>query len=497
MKFARWSVHFSAPSKHAANGFKRLKVKLCSLLMGAMKTVHFPRWAEVLDRAQLDEKIRQGYRITIRWYLSWCAQERVACSVESARQFVEWAKAEKGANDWVVERWKEAIRWFFETAKEQVVAERRMEHADGTRQRRLRGGVVSEGQDGEAGRAARRLGRGSIAYLEQRDLEAEERLTPLTEDERKIVSVMRRKGMALRTERAYVGHYRDFARQSGLADGSIIRAEQLKLYLDYLAMERVVAASTQKQALNALVFIGQTVFGVELGDIGEYVRAKKRKRIPVVLTKDEVRELFAQLDGEKLLMAKLQYGAGLRISELCRLRIQDLDMDRNQLVVRSGKGGKDRVAPLPELLRTGIEAQLSEVRSLFEADLLRSDLAGVYLPEALARRHTKAGRDWRWQWLWPSKRISIDPRSGLQRRHHMLANAYQRVISESAKRANFNKRVTSHVLRHSFATHSLEDGTDIRTVQDLLGHSDIESTQIYLHVMQKPGVGVRSPLETL
>lgn len=216
-----------------------------------------------------------------------------------------------------------------------------------------------------------------------------------------------------------------------------------------------------------------------------------------MLTKDEVRELFAQLDGEKLLMAKLQYGAGLRISELCRLRIQDLDMDRNQLVVRSGKGGKDRVAPLPELLRTGIEAQLSEVRSLFEADLLRSDLAGVYLPEALARRHTKAGRDWRWQWLWPSKRISIDPRSGLQRRHHMLANAYQRVISESAKRANFNKRVTSHVLRHSFATHSLEDGTDIRTVQDLLGHSDIESTQIYLHVMQKPGVGVRSPLETL
>lgn len=262
-------------------------------------------------------------------------------------------------------------------------------------------------------------------------------------------------------------------------------------------MERAVASSTQKGALNALVFIAQSVFGLELGDIGDFVRAKNRKRIPVVMTKEELRLFFQQLSGEKLLMARVQYAAGLRVSDLCRLRVQDLDLQRNQLVVRCGKGHKDRVAPLPELLKSELEAQLSVVRSLFDEDLQRSDLAGVYLPEALARRHKNAGRDWCWQWVWPSREISTDPRSGLRRRHHVLNGTYQDVVSNAGKRAQLTKRITSHTLRHSFATHLLEDGVDIRTVQDLLGHKHIETTQIYLHVMQKPGAGVRSPLETL
>jgi len=262
-------------------------------------------------------------------------------------------------------------------------------------------------------------------------------------------------------------------------------------------MERAVASSTQKGALNALIFIAEQVFELKVGDIGDFVRAKNRKRIPVVMSKEETRRFFAALSGEKLLMARLQYAGGLRVSELMRLRVKDLDLDRCQVVVRCGKGGKDRVAPLSGKLVVELEDHLSRVRELFEGDRNRADLAGVYLPEALARRHANAGKDWRWQWLWPSREISRDPRSGLRRRHHVLDGVYQDAVSRAGKRAGLNKRVTSHTLRHSFATHLLEDGVDIRSVQDLLGHKSVETTQIYLHVMRKPGAGVRSPLDSL
>ena len=262
-------------------------------------------------------------------------------------------------------------------------------------------------------------------------------------------------------------------------------------------MGREVSSSTQKQALNALVFVAEKVFELELGDIGDFARAKNRKKIPVVMSKAETLRFFAQMRGEKCLMAQVQYSTGLRISELCRLRVMDLDFERNQIVVRNGKGGKDRVVPLSDKLIAPLQAHLKEVRELFELDLLDESIAGVYLPAALARRHRNAGKDWRWQWLWPSRKISSDPRGGLRRRHHILPNAYQRAVHDAAKRAGLTKRITSHTLRHSFATHLLEDGVDIRTVQDLLGHASVETTQIYTHVMQKPGVGVRSPLDNL
>jgi integron integrase len=324
-----------------------------------------------------------------------------------------------------------------------------------------------------------------------------ERVEGHTADEIAILTVMRRRGMALTTERSYLSWYRDFVRQCGAAAGSGMQASQVKAFLDYLAMERAVASSTQKQALNALVFVAQQVFKVELGEIGEFVKAKSRKRIPVVMSKDETRRFFAKLKGEKLLMAKVQYASGLRVSELMRLRVQDLDLERNQVVVRSGKGGKDRVAPLSERLIETLAVHLEGVRELFQADAKRADLAGVYLPEALARKHGNAGRDWRWQWLWPSREVSADPRSGVPRRHHVLPPVYQGHVRQAGIKAGLNKRVTSHTLRHSFATHLLEDGVDIRTVQDLLGHKQVETTQVYLHVMQKPGAGVRSPLDSL
>ncbi|HAV14052.1 MAG TPA: integron integrase [Opitutae bacterium] len=477
------------------------------------KVIHFPRWAEVLANSKLESKAREGYKVTIRWYLSWCARQAVGCSTQSAQDFVDWAKAEKKASDWMVDRWKAAIRWFFLTAKEQALG--RPEEGDLITEA---GGL--RGKEGESGPArpgkpitppckgvasgnenAETSGSGNVVapverYESMNDTFAE-RIEGRSEDEVSILKVMRRRGMALTTERNYLRWYRDFLRHSGLSAGLEINAKQLKSFLDYLAMERSVSSSTQKLALNALVFIAQTVFELDIGNIGDFVRSKNRKKIPVVMCKEETRRFLSHIKGEKLLMAKLQYAAGLRVSELLRLRVQDLDLRRNQVIVRCGKGSEDRIAPLSEKLIADIEAHLLMVRSLFEQDLVNKDLSGVYLPEALTRKHKSAGRDWRWQWLWPSREISRDPRSGLRRRHHVLPQVYQAAVRKAGIDAGLNKRITSHTLRHSFATHLLEDGVDIRTVQDLLGHKSVETTQIYTHVMQKPGVGVWSPLDSL
>ena len=438
-----------------------------------MNRVHFPRWAEVLERADLPDCERHSFRVTLRWYLSWCRRRSLGCTFDSAREFVEWARQEKNASEWMVERWREAIRWFFRTGRQQMV---------GTGGREAPGGFE----------------RGLNAEMDsvENDTDAE-RINPTNEDERKILDVMRRRGMALKTERTYLRWFRDYSRWSRIATALEMQPETIKNYLSHLAMDRQVASSTQKQALNALVFVAQSVFAIDMGDISDFCRAKNRKKIPVVMSKDETRAFFAELSGDHLLMGKLQYSAGLRVSELLRLRVQDLDLERNQLVVRCGKGGKDRVAPLSDRLIADVRAHLKEVRDVFDEDLKRTGLDGVYLPEALARRHSNAGKDWRWQWLWPSREISTDPRSGRRRRHHVLPQVYQGAVSRAGKRAGLNKRVTSHTLRHSFATHLLEDGVDIRTVQDLLGHKSVETTQVYLHVMQKPGAGVRSPLDSL
>lgn len=425
-----------------------------------MKYVSFPRWAEILRQSDLPSKTQDGYLVTIRWYLSWCRGQGTGCTVASARAFMDWAVKEKKPAEAIVEVWRAAINWFFRTAKAQC-------------------GQINDGN-----------GPGL------NDTDAE-RIEGRNDDERRILSVMRHRGMALKTEQSYLRYYRDFVRERGLTGPGGLRADEIKLYLDYLAMDRAVSSSTQKGALNALIFVAEKVFEQPVGDLGGFVRARNRKKIPVVMSKDELRRFFSKLSGEKLLMARLQYATGLRVSELLRLRIQDLDFDRFQVQVRQGKGGKDRVAPLPERLIDEMREHLVQVRQWFEEDRRNPAVAGVYLPEALARRHSRAGEDWRWQWVWPSREISRDPRSGVRRRHHVLDNAYQRIVSEGGKRAGLNKRVTSHTLRHSFATHLLEDGVDIRTVQDLLGHKNIETTQIYLHVMRKPGAGVRSPLDSL
>ncbi|TVP75938.1 MAG: integron integrase [Puniceicoccaceae bacterium] len=445
-----------------------------------MKALHFPRWAEVLEVSKLPQQEQKSFKVTIRWYLSWCQQNSEQCTCENARKFVDWAQQEKNAQKWAVDRWKAAIQWFFLTGKAQQAGF----------------GPVGSLVGGSNGNQKRRAASLHSGYASLNDTDAE-RARAGNEDEASILDVMRRRGMALKTERNYLGWYRDFLKYSGLRRGIEMDAPKLKDYLSYLAMERQLAAATQKQALNALVFVAQQVFQMNLGEIGDFVRAKNRKKIPVVMSQAETRRFLGCLKGEKLLMARLQYASGLRVSELMRLRVQDLDLERNQITVRCGKGNKDRVAPLSEKLVGALKAHLEAVRVLFEEDLKRGDLAGVYLPEALSRKHKNAGRDWRWQWVWPSREISKDPRSGRLRRHHVLDRAYQSVIRKAGIDAGINKRITSHTLRHSFATHLLENGTDIRTVQDLLGHKNVETTQIYTHVMQKPGMGVRSPLDSL
>lgn len=314
--------------------------------------------------------------------------------------------------------------------------------------------------------------------------------------ERTMITVLRRKGLAIRTEKTYLAWCRRFAEHMNISNPLQASEDHISQYLDMLATEAKVTAATQKQALNALVFLLRDVAGRADLDIGGFCKAKARKRIPVVLSRDELKELFAHLSGRYLIMAKIQYGAGLRVSELIRLRVKDVDLQRGQIIVRGGKGDKDRMTPLPESMEDALVAHLNELKVLHRKDRA-ADLPGTYLPDALARKFLHAGKEWPWQWVWPSRELSRDPRSGVIRRHHVLERPYQSAIKRAASEAGISKRTTSHSLRHSFATHLLESGTDIRTVQDLLGHAHVETTMVYLHVMKKPGVGSMSPLDSL
>lgn len=306
--------------------------------------------------------------------------------------------------------------------------------------------------------------------------------------------VIRFKRFSPRTEEAYIHWIRRFILWSGKRHPKEMGAVEVNGFLGHLALNEGVAASTQNQALNALVFLYGQVLGQELGAIGEFARAKRPERLPVVLSREEVRALLARLEGTQQLIGRLLYGTGLRLLEGLRLRVKDLDFARGQITVRGGKGDKDRVTMLPEALKEALRAQLHRVRELHEKDLA-AGFGEVWLPGALRAKWPKAGREWAWQWVFPSAELSVDPETRVRRRHHVTDAAVQRAIKQAGIAAGLMKRVTPHVLRHSFATHLLEGGTDIRTVQDLLGHKSVTTTQIYTHVMARPGLGVRSPLD--
>jgi integron integrase len=299
---------------------------------------------------------------------------------------------------------------------------------------------------------------------------------------------------SIRTEDAYHDWCKRFILFHNKRHPQEMGAAEINAFLTHLAVEGHVSASTQNQAFSALLFLYQKVLEGDPGRIEGVIRAKRPQRLPVVLTRDEVKRVLDQLDGSYRLIARLLYGAGLRLLESLRLRVKDLDFRMNQVMVREGKGDKDRVTILPKAVQPDLLDHLDRVRKLHERDLERG-YGRVYLPHALDRKLPNAAAEWVWQYVFPSVNLSIDPRSGIKRRHHAHEAAVSRAITEAVRRSKIQKRATSHSLRHSFATHLLQDGYDIRTVQELLGHESVETTMIYTHVIQQGAGAVRSPLD--
>lgn len=299
---------------------------------------------------------------------------------------------------------------------------------------------------------------------------------------------------SVRTERAYVGWIRRYILANGKRHPRDMGPVEVQAFLTHLATHGHVAASTQNQALSALLFLYRVVLEVKLPWMEDVIRAKRPRRVPVVLSRGEVERVLAALDGVNWLMAGLLYGSGLRLMECLRLRVKDVDFARNEIAVREGKGRKDRRVPLPAALRNALQRQLARARILHEADLAAGH-GEAHLPHALARKYPGAGREWGWQFVFPATRLSRDPLDGKLRRHHLDAAVLQRAMKRAVRRAGIVKPATCHTLRHSFATHLLESGHDIRTIQELLGHKDVATTQIYTHVLNRGGQGVLSPLD--
>jgi len=322
--------------------------------------------------------------------------------------------------------------------------------------------------------------------------EVERRFSKLIEA---VKTEVRSRHYSYRTETTYLDWIRrfiafhDYANPSGLDAPTAV-----KTYLDYLAVEREVTASTQNQALNALVFFYGQVLRKPLGEMEEFVRAKRPRRMPEVMTRDEVQTLLSKMSGITGLMAGLMYGSGLRLMECVRLRVKDIDFARHQIMVRDGKGQKDRVTMLPERFAAPLQEHLARVKAMYDQDLAQGT-AGVYIWSALERKYPNAGKEWIWQYVFPAKTLSVDPRSSKVRRHHINETVVQKAVKEAAAEAAINKKVSCHTLRHSFATHLLEARYDIRTVQELLGHANVVTTMIYTHVLNRPGLSVKSPAD--
>ncbi|MDF1593429.1 MAG: integron integrase [Desulfobacterales bacterium] len=297
-------------------------------------------------------------------------------------------------------------------------------------------------------------------------------------------------------QEAYVNWIKRYILYNGKRHPKDMGEKEIATFISHLATGRKVAASTQNQALNAIVYLYKQVLRIEIGDLGHMERAKTPVKLPVVMSKDEVKRVLAAMSGVFQLMAKLLYGCGFRLMECVRLRVHDIDFDRSQITVRYGKNMKDRAVMLPEQLKPFLLEQLEKVKIIHNRDL-KDGFGEAYLPFALEKKYKHAARQLGWQYVFPSERISNDPRSNKMRRHHIDESGLQKAVKTAARKAGLKKPVSPHTFRHSFATHLLESGYDIRTVQELLGHSDVSTTMIYTHVLQKGGMGVQSPLDAL
>jgi integron integrase len=305
---------------------------------------------------------------------------------------------------------------------------------------------------------------------------------------------------SLKTEKSYLYWARFFilwsAKHGGMRHPKDMGSVDVQAFLTMLANERQVSPATHRQALNALLFLYKEVLNIDLPWMQEIGRPPERKRIPVVLTVSEVQQVFSLMQGQEATLARFLYGTGMRLSEGLSLRVKDIDFDRHVVIVRSGKGDKDRVVMLPKSLVPALREQLVQSRALWSADRA-AERSGVYLPHALEQKYPRAGLSWAWHWVFPAPKLSIDPRTGVERRHHMFDERLSRRLKQACTQCGIAKHVTVHTLRHSFATHLLQSGTDIRTVQELLGHSDVSTTMIYTHVLKVAAGGTASPLDAL
>jgi len=311
--------------------------------------------------------------------------------------------------------------------------------------------------------------------------------------------IMRLKHYSLHTERTYCDWIKQFVKFHRMGEKQALFEDseaKIEAFLSYLATERNVAAATQNQAMNALVFLYKQVLEKPLEKRIDAIRSSKNRHIPVVLSVDEVKQILPRLEGVAQLVVKMLYGSGLRITEAVRLRVQDVDFDYKQITVRSGKGDKDRVTTFSATLIPLLRNHLDKVKSIHDKDLA-DGFGAVYLPHALAKKYPNADKAWGWQYVFPARSLSVDPLSGVTRRHHLDQSLINKAIKAAVKQVGISKRVSAHTFRHSFATHLLQRGTDIRTIQALLGHSDLETTMIYTHVLNQGGQGVVSPLDDL
>jgi integron integrase len=356
------------------------------------------------------------------------------------------------------------------------------------RGRGVAGTTEREGPGRVVGGAGERAGGSAVAGLSGRGRPGTPRLLD------QVRAALRLRHYSARTEAAYVQWIRRFILFHEKRHPLTLGARHVAIFLTHLATEADVSASTQNQALNALTFLYGQVLGRNLESSGGFVRARKPQRLPVVLTVAEVRTVLGRLHGSARLVASLLYGSGLRLLECLELRVKDVDFAQKEIRLRQGKGRKDRVTPLPEACAESLREHLVAVRALFEADL-RDGAGGVKLPAALGRKYPNAGREWGWQWVFPAGRRYRDAAAGVERRWHLHETAVQRAVKQAVRAAGITKPAGCHTLRHSFATHLLESGYDIRTVQELLGHRDVKTTQVYTHVLNRGGRGVRSPLD--
>jgi len=312
----------------------------------------------------------------------------------------------------------------------------------------------------------------------------------------RVREVMRLKHYSIRTEESYINWMKRYILFHKRQHPKELGEGHVEEFLTHLAVKEKVAAPTQNQAFNALLFLYKEVLKMELVGIVDAVRARPSAHLPVVMTQAEAHRVLDAMEGTYGLMGRLLYGTGMRLMECIRFRVKGLDFDTNKITIRDGKGAKDRVTMLPESLKAPLKGHLERVKILHERDLA-DGFGRVYLPYAPARKYPNADREWGWQWVFPAKGLSRDPRSGVTRRHHVHENALQKAVQDAVRLAGLSKPASCHAFRHSFATHLLENGYDIRTVQELLGHKDVSATMIYTHVMQKPGIGVKSPLDSI